>query len=67
MGGSSVQVNVINNVGAHVTTRERQTPQGPSIDVMIDMAVAEKLSQRGSASNQAMRSTFGARPVLAGR
>jgi hypothetical protein len=67
LGGSNVQVNVINNVGANVTTRERQTPQGPAIDVMIDMAVAEKLSQRGSASNQAMRSTFGARPVLAGR
>lgn len=65
MGG--VQVNVINNVGAEVTTREHATPQGPQIDVMIDRAVARSLSERGTDSNRALRSTFGTRPVLAGR
>jgi len=65
MGG--VQVNVINNVGAEVTTREHATPQGPQIDVMIDRAVARNLSERGTDSNRALRSTFGTRPVRAGR
>jgi hypothetical protein len=66
-GGGGVQVNIINNVGAEISTRQVDTPQGPGIEVMIDRAVAQKLSERGSASNTAMRSTFGARQALTGR
>jgi len=65
--GGGVNVNIINNVGAQVTTRQTETAQGMSIDVMIDQAVAAKLGERGSDSNRMLRAGFGMRPTLAGR
>lgn len=60
-------INIYNNVGANVTTKERQTAGGVELDVMIDNAVANKLRQQGSQSNKAVRQSFGARTQLTGR
>ncbi len=65
--GGGVEVNIINNVGADVTTSERKTAGGIEIDVMIDNAVAKKLGQFGSQSNKAMRQNYGAQQRLTGR
>jgi len=66
-GSSNVQVNVVNNVGATVTTDVHEGDYGTSIDVMIDKAVAEKVATRGSSTNRSIRSTFGARNTLTRR
>jgi len=63
-----VNINIINNVGAEVTTRE--TPDGnggQNIEVMIDQAVARKMTEFGSSSNKALRQNFGASQRLASR
>jgi hypothetical protein len=66
--GGGVEVNIINNVGADVSTSERTTADGQkAIDVYIDQAVAKKLGTFGSQSNKAMRQSFGARQQLTGR
>lgn len=66
--GGGVEVNIINNVGADVSTSERTTADGQkAIDVYIDQAVAKKLGTFGSQSNKAMRQSFGARQRLTGR
>ena len=49
-GGGDLSVNVINNVGAKVST----STTGTDLNVMIDHAVAENLSRPGSKSNQAL-------------
>lgn len=68
-GGSTpnVTVNVIESPGKGGTSNQRETPQGLEIDIMVDQLVAKKQSQRGSASNKAMRQNFGAREVLVAR
>lgn len=64
-GGSGVTVNVINNAGAAVQTKERQEADGSiSIDVLVDRLVANKLSTRGTAANSTLRGEFGAQKVL---
>lgn len=63
-GGGSTEVNIYNNVGAQVTTSERQTAGGKEITVMIDHAVAKNLGQKGSASNRAMKHNYGASEQL---
>ena len=61
-------VNIYNTTGAQVGTKETMKADGsPSLDVMIDQAVAKKISTFGSNSNKAVRQTFGARPQLTGR
>ncbi|MBQ8677260.1 MAG: phage tail length tape measure family protein [Alphaproteobacteria bacterium] len=52
---SPVVVNVINNSNAQAKVEQRQTSQGMEIDVMIDQLVAEKMSQPGTSSNNALR------------
>ena len=66
-GGSNVQVNIVNNVGAEVKTNVTEGAHGTSIDVMIDRAVAEKLADQGSSSNRSLRTSFGAKNTLTGR
>jgi hypothetical protein len=66
-GGSNVQVNIVNNVGAEVKTNVTEGAHGTSIDVMIDRAVAEKLADQGSSSNRSLRTAFGAKNTLTGR
>lgn len=68
-GGSTpnITVNVIESPGKGGTSNQRETPQGLEIDIMVDQLVAKKQSQRGSASNKAMRQNFGAREVLVAR
>lgn len=52
--GKDVVVNVYNNSNAQASVNQRQTSQGMEIDVMIDQIVAEKLSQPGTSSNNAL-------------
>ena len=66
-GGVDINVNVTNNNGSQITTNTRQTNQGMEIDVMIDNAVASKLSTFGSASNKAIRQNYSASQRLTRR
>lgn len=64
LGG--VTVNVINNAGAQVEVREnRDSTGGPSIEIMIDKAVAQAVRGRGSETSRALSETFGANRRLA--
>ena len=66
--GKGVTVNVFNNAGAQVSTSSKSDGNGGvQIDVMIDAAVAKKMSTFGSKSNKALRSNFGAKEVLTNR
>jgi hypothetical protein len=65
VGGSKVLVNVINNAGAQVQTQERHNADGSvGLDVIVDRLVAEKMQQRGTASNNALRRGFGNKQTL---
>jgi hypothetical protein len=66
-GGTTVNVNIVNNAGVEVTTKERSGPAGVSLDVIIDHVVSQKLGERGTASNNAIRQSFGSRTVLKSR
>ena len=60
-GGGGMQVNIYNTTGDSVETKQGTTADGsPTLDVMIDQAVAKKLGTFGSQSNKAMRQSFGA-------
>lgn len=64
LAGGGTEVNIYNNVGADVSTKERTTADGSkAIDVYIDQAVAKKLGQFGSQSNRAMRQMGGRQPL----
>lgn len=65
--GGGVEVNVINKSGADIKTQRRNVGGIDTIDVLVDQAVARKLSQRGSGSNRAIRQTFGASEKLVSR
>ena len=67
ISGGAPTVNIFNNVGAEITTRTRETAQGPQLDVMIDQAVSKKLSQFGSMSNKTLRQNFNIREGLTKR
>ena len=66
-GGGNVTINIVNNAGVEVSTQTQETQQGKTIDVMIDQAVAKKLSQRGSSSSRALKQNYGARERLVAR
>jgi tape measure domain-containing protein len=67
-GGGGVEVHIHNNNGSQVSQQTSQSSQGGTqIDVMIDAAVAKKMSTFGSKSNKALRSNFGAKEVLTNR
>lgn len=53
-GGGDVIVNVTNNTSSRVTTSTSEGSNGTNLNVMIDQAVAENLSKKGSRSNQAL-------------
>ena len=58
MGKSNVQVNIINNNGSAVSTEEKQTDKGLSIDVVIDQVegmMAKRMNRQGSALNSSVR------------
>ena len=64
LAGGNTEVNIYNNVGADVSTKERTTADGSkAIDVYIDQAVAKKLGQFGPQSNRAMRQMGGRQPL----
>ncbi len=67
MGGPEFKVNIINNAGAQVSQKTRQTAGGAQLDVMIDEAVAAKLSTPGSRSRAAVQTQFGTKNGLAKR
>jgi len=67
-GGGGMQVNIYNTTGDSVETKQGKTADGsPTLDVMIDQAVAKKLGTFGSKSNKVMRQNFGASQRLTGR
>lgn len=66
--GGGVSVNIVNNSGASATAKESVDSRGQRrIDVMIGDMVASEISRAGSGANGAIRRTFGASPMLAGR
>lgn len=65
--GGNFNVNVINNGNNKVSTTTRDTPSGPTLDVIIDTAVANKIGTRGSSSNTTLRQNFGAKERLVNR
>ena len=52
-GGGGVVVNLFNNAGADVDVQQRQTPSGPTLDIIIDKKMAENRSRKGSRFNAA--------------
>ena len=67
-GGGGMQVNIYNTTGDSVETKQGTTADGsPTLDVMIDQAVAKNLGKFGSQSNKAMRQNFGASQRLTRR
>jgi len=68
MGGGGVSVNIINNSNSQATAKETVDSRGRRrIDVTIGDMVAGEISRAGSRTNSAIRNTFGASPMLAGR
>ncbi|MET3611785.1 hypothetical protein ABID16_000090 [Rhizobium aquaticum] len=59
VASASPVINIINGNGSNVKVRDRSTSNGVAIDVMIDEAVAEKVSKVGSNTGRAIQSQFG--------
>lgn len=53
--GGNVSVNIINNTSSNITQSSSKTANGVSLDVMIDEAVANRITTPGSRTNQALR------------
>lgn len=66
-GNTNVIVNVIDNNNSTVSTNQKYTQNGLEIDVLIDKAVAKKLSQKGSSSSKVLQNQYGARERLINR
>ncbi|MFA7287327.1 MAG: phage tail tape measure C-terminal domain-containing protein [Melioribacteraceae bacterium] len=67
-GGAVTNVIINNNTSATATTSETQNSSGgKDITVMIDEVVGNLIMSGRGKTNKAMRSTFGANPILAGR
>lgn len=64
IGGNNVVVNVINNSNAQASVNQRETRQGTEIDVLIDQTVAQKMTQQGSYSNNALNAYSNRRLVM---
>lgn len=62
--GKDVVVNVINNSNAQASVNQRETRQGTEIDVLIDQTVAQKMTQQGSYSNNALNAYSNRRLVM---
>lgn len=66
--GGGVNVIINNNTNSQITTSEQQNQQGgKDIIVMIDEAVGGLINSGRGKTVRALRTTFGANPVLAGR
>jgi hypothetical protein len=65
-GGGTPVVNIINNSGAEVETQQRDTANGPQIDVIVGQIAAKNVGAGGSL-DKAIRSRYGLRPKTAGR
>jgi TP901 family phage tail tape measure protein len=44
MGGANISINIINNTGSQVQTKERKTPDGTQIEVIIGQVVGKQLA-----------------------
>ncbi|GAA2888160.1 hypothetical protein GGQ99_004803 [Aminobacter niigataensis] len=65
VGGNKVSININNLGGASVQAESREQADGTTaIDIIVDRVVAEKLSRRGTAANNTLRTQFGAREAL---
>lgn len=58
-GGANVSVNIVNNSGARARVQETKTPNGKSIDVLIDEAVAQNINRAGTQTYNALRGRNG--------
>lgn len=65
--GGGVSVQIINNTGAQVSTKETTEGGRRRVEVVVGEAVAGELRRSGSAANRAMRQGFGLAPALIGR
>ena len=67
-GGSTVNIEIINNSGAAVQQREVADHRGGrKMQIVIGEAVAGEMRRPGSAMHSAARQTFGLTPTLSGR
>jgi hypothetical protein len=59
-----MQVNVFNNADAKVTTRERETPDGVVLDVIVDHVEAKLIdrTRRGGGLNPMLSGMYGLNP-----
>lgn len=64
VAGGNVVVNIINNSNTQATVNQRETRQGTEIDVLIDQTVAQKMTQQGSYSNNALNAYSNRRLVM---
>lgn len=63
--GANVSVNIINNSSAQATTSETKDSRGNrQIEVVIGDMTASEVQRSGSASQKAMKNTFGVQPQL---
>ena len=65
--GGGVSVQIINNTGAQVSTKETAEGGRRRVEVVVGEAVAGEMRRSGSATNRAMRHGFGLAPALIGR
>ncbi|HUF88330.1 MAG TPA: hypothetical protein VMM59_13195, partial [Thermohalobaculum sp.] len=63
-GGTSVNIEIINNTGAEVSEDRQQTPDGERVRIVIGEMVASELLRAGSAPNRALSTGFGLRGVI---
>ncbi|UHD44909.1 TIGR02594 family protein [Aureimonas altamirensis] len=59
-----IKLNVVNNTGVQADARTERQPDG-SMSVILDKAFAQKVSTRGTETNNALRQNYGARERLA--
>jgi hypothetical protein len=64
---ASVVVNIVNNSGAKIEKRERQTSGGKTLDVVIDEMMSGQAGKQGSKFRSAMQGQFGLTGGLANR
>ena len=67
-GGTTVNVQIVNNAGAEVGMSQRSNSSGGvDLEVTLDQAVAGLLRRPGSQTGRALQNTFGASRALTGR
>lgn len=68
-GGTNgkMNVNIINNSGADISTQQRTVGGVETLEVLVDKSVGKMVGRRGSNSSKALRQTYGAQERLISR